>query len=54
MAEVGQVISSTLDIEDVYDRFAEEVSKLIPSTELASAHYPKLERSKAPMSRALK
>ena len=30
MAEIGQIISSTLDIEEVYERFAEEVHKLIP------------------------
>ena len=30
MAEIGRIISSTLNIEDVYERFAEEVEKLIP------------------------
>ncbi len=30
MAEVGRIISSTLNIEEVYERFAEEVRKLIP------------------------
>jgi len=30
MAEIGRIISSTLRIEEVYDRFADEVSKLIP------------------------
>ncbi len=30
IAEIGRIISSTLDIEAVYDRFAEEVKKLIP------------------------
>jgi len=30
MAEIGRVISSTLNIEEVYERFAEEVQKLIP------------------------
>ncbi len=30
MAEIGRVISSTLNIEEVYERFAEEVRKLIP------------------------
>jgi len=30
MAEIGQIISSTLNIEEVYERFAEEVKKLIP------------------------
>src|SRR4030042_4214032 len=31
MAEIGRIISSTLDIEEVYERFAEEAHKLIPS-----------------------
>ena len=30
MAEIGRIISSTLDIEEVYERFAEEVHELIP------------------------
>jgi len=30
MAEIGRIISSTLDIEEVYEGFAEEVRKLIP------------------------
>jgi len=30
MAEIGQIISSTLNIEEVYERFAEEVRILIP------------------------
>ncbi|HJX31014.1 MAG TPA: PAS domain S-box protein, partial [Thermodesulfobacteriota bacterium] len=30
IAEIGRIISSTLDIEEVYGRFAEEVKKLIP------------------------
>jgi len=30
MAEIGRIISSTLNIEEVYERFAEEVRKLIP------------------------
>jgi PAS domain S-box-containing protein len=30
MAEIGRIISSTLDIEEVYERFAKEVAKLIP------------------------
>ena len=30
MAEIGRVISSTLNIDEVYERFAEEVRKLIP------------------------
>jgi PAS domain S-box-containing protein len=30
MAEIGKIISSTLDIEEVYERFAEEMRRLIP------------------------
>jgi PAS domain S-box-containing protein len=30
MAEIGRIVSSTLNIDDVYERFAEEVRKLIP------------------------
>jgi PAS domain S-box-containing protein len=30
VAEIGKIVSSTLDIEEVYERFAEEVRKLIP------------------------
>jgi PAS domain S-box-containing protein len=30
MAEIGRIISSTLNIDEVYERFAEEVKKLIP------------------------
>ncbi|MBM4277826.1 MAG: PAS domain S-box protein [Deltaproteobacteria bacterium] len=30
MAELGQIISSTLNINDIYDRFAEEVRKIVP------------------------
>ena len=30
IAEIGRIISSTLNIEEVYERFAEEVKKLIP------------------------
>jgi PAS domain S-box-containing protein len=30
MAEIGRIISSTLDIEEVYERFAEEMRRLIP------------------------
>ncbi|MFH2076595.1 MAG: hypothetical protein ABIJ57_14830, partial [Pseudomonadota bacterium] len=30
IADIGQVIGSTLDIDDVYDRFAVEAKKLIP------------------------
>jgi len=30
VAEIGRIISSTLDIEGVYERFAEEVHKLVP------------------------
>ena len=30
MAEIGRIISSTLNIDEVYERFTEEVRKLIP------------------------
>jgi two-component system cell cycle sensor histidine kinase/response regulator CckA len=30
MAEIGRIITSTLNIEEVYERFSEEVRKLIP------------------------
>jgi diguanylate cyclase (GGDEF)-like protein/PAS domain S-box-containing protein len=30
IAEIGRIISSTMNIEEVYERFAEEVRKLIP------------------------
>ena len=30
VAEIGQIISSTLNIEEVYERFAEEVRKVLP------------------------
>ena len=30
IAEIGRIISSTLNVEEVYERFAEEVHKLIP------------------------
>jgi len=32
MAEIGRIISSTLNIEEVYERFAVEAKRLIPST----------------------
>jgi two-component system cell cycle sensor histidine kinase/response regulator CckA len=35
MAEIGQIISSTLNIEEIYERFAEEVNKLIPFDRIA-------------------
>ena len=35
MAEIGQIISSTLNIEEVYERFAEEVHKFIPFDRIA-------------------
>ena len=35
IAEIGRIISSSLDIEEVYDRFAEEVRKLIPFDRIA-------------------
>ncbi|MDP2968406.1 MAG: ATP-binding protein [Deltaproteobacteria bacterium] len=42
MAEIGRVISSTLDIDEVYERFAEEVRKLIPFDRISiTLYYPK-------------
>jgi two-component system cell cycle sensor histidine kinase/response regulator CckA len=35
IAEVGRIISSSLDIEEVYDRFAEEVARIIPLDRIA-------------------
>ena len=35
MAEIGRIISSTLDIEEVYEKFADEVRKLIPFDRLS-------------------
>ena len=35
MAEIGRIISSTLNIEEVYERFAEEARKLIPFNGIA-------------------
>jgi hypothetical protein len=35
IAEIGRIISSTLNIKEVYDRFAEEVKKLIPFDRIA-------------------
>ena len=35
MAEIGRIISSTLNIDEVYERFAEEVRKLIPFDRIA-------------------
>ncbi len=35
VAEIGRIISSTLNIEEVYERFAEEVNKLIPFDRIA-------------------
>ncbi|MBI5968531.1 MAG: PAS domain S-box protein [Deltaproteobacteria bacterium] len=37
VAEIGRIISSTLKIEEVYDRFAEEVRKLIPGDRISIA-----------------
>jgi PAS domain S-box-containing protein len=34
MAEIGRIIGSTLDTEEVYERFAQEVRKLIPCDKL--------------------
>jgi PAS domain S-box-containing protein len=41
MAEIGRIISATLNVEEVYDRFAEEVGKLIPFDRIAISviHY---------------
>lgn len=35
LAEIGRIISSTLNIEEVYERFAREVKKLIPFDRIA-------------------
>jgi PAS domain S-box-containing protein len=35
IAEIGRIISSTLNIEEVYERFTEEVRKLIPFDRIA-------------------
>ncbi|MDI7262152.1 MAG: GAF domain-containing protein, partial [Thermodesulfobacteriota bacterium] len=35
MAEIGWIISSTLNIDEVYERFSEEVNKLIPFDRIA-------------------
>jgi hypothetical protein len=35
IARIGRIINSTLDIEEVYERFAEEVHKLIPFHRIA-------------------
>ncbi len=35
MAEIGRIISSTLNIEEVYERFAEEVRRIIPFDRIA-------------------
>ncbi len=41
IAEIGQVIGSTLDIDEVYERFAAEARKLIPFDRLAvNLHQP--------------
>jgi len=34
MSEIGRIISSTLRIEEVYERFAEEVGRLITLMEI--------------------
>ena len=42
MAGIGQIITSTLNIEEVYERFSEEVLKLIPFDRIAvNMHNPK-------------
>ena len=38
MAEIGRIISSTLNIDDVYERFAERVGNLIPFDRIAIGH----------------
>lgn len=35
IAEIGRIVSSTLNIEEVYGRFAEEVQKIIPSDRIS-------------------
>ncbi len=45
MAEIGRIISSTLNIEDVYERFAAEASKLIPFDRIAVVLYNLEERT---------
>ena len=35
VAEIGRIISSTLDIENIYERFAEQARELIPSDHIA-------------------
>ena len=41
IAEIGRLISSTLDIDEVYERFAAEAKKLIPFDRLAvNLHSP--------------
>lgn len=35
MAEIGRIVSSTLKLEEVYERFAQEVKKLIPFDRIA-------------------
>jgi two-component system cell cycle sensor histidine kinase/response regulator CckA len=35
MAEIGRIVSSTLNIEEVYEKFAEEVRKLLPFDRIA-------------------
>ncbi len=35
MAEIGRIVSSTLNIEEIYEHFAEEVKKLIPFDRIA-------------------
>ena len=49
MAEVGRIISSTLDIEEVYERFAGEVQKLIPFDRISINEVNLSEGSAAPV-----
>jgi len=42
VAEIGRIISSTLDIDEVYERFAEEAGKLVPFDRITiTLYYPK-------------
>ena len=41
MAEIGRIISSTLNIEEVYERFSQEVRKLVPFDRIGIQINPK-------------
>jgi PAS domain S-box-containing protein len=58
MAEIGRIVSSSLDIRDVYERFAGALSKLIPFHQIAivlidseghSTHYDYVKGLKVPL-----